>query len=68
MADKKIRSVAKTFSWRFLIFVYWVIFGYIFTNSIKIASILGIGSIIPLFFSYFHERAWNKISWGKEKD
>ena len=29
MADKKIRSVAKTFSWRFFIFVYWVIFGYI---------------------------------------
>ncbi len=68
MGDKKIRSVAKTFSWRFLIFLYWMLFGYIFTGSIKIAGILGIGSIIPLFFYYFHERAWNKIKWGKDNE
>ena len=24
----------------------------------------GIGSIIPLFFYYFHERIWNKVKWG----
>ena len=41
-----------------------VIFGYIFTGSLKGASILGLGSIIPLFFYYFHERVWNKIKWG----
>ncbi len=64
MADKKIRSVAKTFSWRFFIFVYWVIFGYIYTGTFTGAGILGIGSIIPLFFYYFHERIWNKIKWG----
>ena len=54
MADKKIRSVAKTFSWRFLIFIYWMIFGYIFTGSIKVAGILGDwinNSFIFLLFS-----------------
>ena len=50
MADKKIRSVAKTFSWRLFIFIYWVIFGYIYTGTFVGAGILGIGSIIPLFF------------------
>ena len=40
MADKKIRSVAKTFSWRFLIFVYWMIFGYIFTGTFKVIEII----------------------------
>ena len=50
MADKKVRSVAKTFSWRFFIFLYWLVFGYIFTGTFKGASILGLGSIIPLFF------------------
>jgi len=25
---------------------------------------LGLGSIIPLFFYYFHERIWNKVKWG----
>ena len=39
MSDKKIRSIAKTFSWRLLIFIYWMIFGYIFTGSFKIAGI-----------------------------
>ena len=53
MAEKKIRSIAKTFSWRILIFLYWVLFGYIFTGSFKLAGILGIGSIVPIFFITF---------------
>ena len=53
MADKKIRSIAKTFSWRFIIFVYWVIFGYIYTGTFTGAGILGVGSIVPLFFTIF---------------
>jgi len=40
MADKKIRSVAKTFSWRFFIFIYWMIFGYIYTGTFTGAGIL----------------------------
>jgi|TARA_B110000240_G_C13157925_1_gene308130 uncharacterized membrane protein len=66
MADKKVRSVAKTFSWRFFIFVYWLVFGYVLTGTLKGASILGLGSIIPLFFYYFHERMWNQIRWGTD--
>ena len=66
MADKKIRSIAKTFSWRSFIFIYWIVFGYILTGTFKGASILGIGSIVPLFFYYFHERLWNRIKWGTD--
>ena len=47
------RSVAKTFSWRLIIFIYWVIFGYIYTGTFSGAGILGVGSIIPLLFYYF---------------
>tara|TARA_B100001063_G_scaffold38832_1_gene32497 strand:- start:742 stop:942 length:201 start_codon:yes stop_codon:yes gene_type:complete len=64
MSDKKIRSVAKTFSWRLFIFIYWSFFGYIFTGTFTGAGILGFGSIIPLFFYYFHERIWNRVKWG----
>ena len=64
MADKKLRSVAKTFSWRLIIFIYWVIFGYIYTGTFSGAGILGVGSIIPLLFYYFHERIWDKVKWG----
>ena len=53
MADKKIRSVAKTFSWRLFIFIYWVIFGYIYTGTFVGAGILGVGSIVPLFSIIF---------------
>ena len=38
----------------------------LFTGSFKVAGILGLGSIIPLFFYYFHERIWNKIKWGTD--
>lgn len=62
MADKKIRSVAKTFSWRLFIFIYWVIFGYIFTGSFKGAGILGLGSIIPLFFIIFMKEFGIKLN------
>ena len=67
MADKKVRSVAKTFSWRSFIFIYWLVFGYALTGTFKGASILGLGSIIPLFFYYFHERIWNRIRWGTDR-
>ena len=67
MADKKIRSIAKTFSWRFIIFVYWVIFGYIYSGTFTGAGILGVGSIVPLFFYYFHERIGAKLNGGPIK-
>ena len=62
MADKKIRSVAKTFSWRFIIFVYWVIFGYIYTGTFTGAGILGVGSIVPLFFTIFTKEFGAELS------
>ena len=62
MADKKIRSIAKTFSWRFIIFVYWVIFGYIYTGTFTGAGILGVGSIVPLFFTIFMREFGTRLS------
>ena len=64
MADKKIRSIAKTFSWRFIIFSEMCIRDSIYTGTFTGAGILGVGSIVPLFFYYFHERIWNKVKWG----
>ena len=62
MADKQIRSIAKTFSWRFFIFIYWVIFGYIYTGTFTGAGILGVGSIIPLFFIIFTKEFGIKLN------
>ena len=52
-------------SWAFYALGFlMVVFGYIYTGTFTGAGILGFGSIIPLFFYYFHERIWNKIKWG----
>ena len=54
MADKKIRSIAKTFSWRFLIFLYWMLFGYIFTGAKT-------GSVYQASLSYGSNRIIDKV-------
>ncbi|MBI36130.1 MAG: hypothetical protein CL568_00925 [Alphaproteobacteria bacterium] len=66
--ETKKRSLLKTITWRSFVFLYWAVFGYIATGSVTNAGIFGLGSIIPSFFYYVHERFWNKISWGREPD
>ena len=66
--ETKKRSFIKTLTWRSFVFLYWAVFGYIATGSIKNAGIFGLGSIIQSFFYYVHERIWNNISWGRSSD
>ena len=55
MEDLQKRSILKHF---------WVI-----TGNWKIGgSIAGIEVMTKMFFYYFHERIWNKIEWGKNKE
>ena len=50
---QKIRSIIKIFSWKFFIFIYWVIFGYIytgtFTGTFTGTGILGVDLMIHIF-------------------
>jgi uncharacterized membrane protein len=66
--DTKVRSLAKTISWRITgtaatFLISWFILGDIKTS--------GAIAIIQLTFNtviyFFHERLWNKILWGKQK-
>ena len=41
--DTQKRSFIKTLTWRSFVFLYWAIFGYIATGSIKNAGIFGLG-------------------------
>ena len=66
MKDKISRSVWKTTSWRIIATVDTVIISYLITGSIKIAASIGsIEVVTKIFLYYYHERAWNKISFGK---
>lgn len=60
------RSIAKTISWRLVGTLDTIIISWIITGEITMA--LSIGSIelvSKMLLYFFHERAWNKIKWGK---
>ncbi len=64
--DKITRSIAKTISWRLVGTLDTIIISWIITGEITMA--LSIGSIelvSKMLLYFFHERAWNKIKWGK---
>ena len=66
MYDKISRSIWKTTSWRILATLDTVIISYLITKSIKMAASIGsIEVITKIILYYYHERAWNKIPFGK---
>jgi len=60
------RSITKAVSYRIVIVILDFTFIYLFTRNTDIA--LGFVIVSNLYTTvayYIHERAWNKISWGK---
>jgi len=69
MAEKAYRSVAKTVSWRTVGTLDTVIISYFITGNLTMAASIGsIELFTKMVLYYFHERAWNKISFGKIKE
>jgi hypothetical protein len=67
MNDSAVRSLAKAVSWRVTGTIDTFIISWLITGQVLIASGIAFTEImtkIALF--WFHERVWNKISWGKE--
>ena len=66
MADKKIRSVAKTVTWRlwsmFVLFVIGLILGLSSAHALEWTIVT---NILFVVVHYTHERIWNLIKWGK---
>ncbi|WP_320035515.1 DUF2061 domain-containing protein [Halarcobacter sp.] len=69
MAEKAYRSVAKSVSWRAVGTLDTVIISYFITGNLTMAASIGsIELFTKMALYYFHERAWNKISFGKVKE
>ena len=69
MHEKPYRSVVKAVSWRAVGTLDTMIVSYFVTgNLIMAASIGSIEVITKMALYYFHERAWNKLSFGKVKE
>jgi uncharacterized membrane protein len=69
MHEKPYRSVVKAISWRTVGTIDTMIVSYFITgNLIMAASIGSIEVITKMALYYFHERAWNKLSFGRVKE
>jgi len=68
MQEKAYRSVVKTISWRTVGTLDTIIISYFITGNLAMAASIGsIEVVTKMILYYFHERAWNKISLGREK-
>ena len=68
MHEKPYRSVAKTISWRTVGTLDTIIISYFITGNLVMAASIGsIEVITKMALYYFHERAWNKLSFGRVK-
>ena len=64
--EKPLRSIMKGISWRVIASVTTIVLVYLFTRSFTLSLEVGaIEVVAKLTFYYLHERAWNKVRWGK---
>ncbi|KJJ84212.1 hypothetical protein OMAG_001896 [Candidatus Omnitrophus magneticus] len=62
------RSFFKALSWRVVGLIITIITIYLYSKKIKDALAVGlISDLIKFGIYYFHERAWNKVDFGREK-
>ena len=69
MHEKPYRSVVKTISWRTVGTLDTIIISYFITGNLVMAASIGsIEVVTKMILYYFHERAWNKLSFGRIKE
>ena len=67
MIERKRRSIAKTISWRLVGTIDTIIISWLVVGNINFALTIGGVELFTKMTLYFlHERAWNKISFGRE--
>ncbi len=68
MIERKSRSIVKTISWRAVGTVDTVFISWLITGHVAFAlSIGGVELFTKMLLFYLHERAWNKIGFGRVK-
>ncbi|MGQ1786456.1 MULTISPECIES: DUF2061 domain-containing protein [unclassified Saccharicrinis] len=68
MKEKRYRTLIKTISWRVTGTIDTFLVAYLITGKVGVAaSIGGVEVFTKLLLYYWHERAWNRINYGKTK-
>ena len=66
MKDSGARSFAKTLTWRITGSTSTFIIAYVITGRWDISSGIAVAQMIMNTFLYLiHERAWNRVNWGR---
>lgn len=69
MKEKNYRSILKTISWRTIGTIDTILISYFVIGDLKWAmSIGGVELFTKMGLYFVHERTWNKIQLGKEKE
>lgn len=64
--DNPQRSLVKTITWRITGSSATFLIAYVLIGDFTVAGVIGVAQIvINTILYYAHERAWNKIKWGK---
>ncbi len=66
MKEKPYRSIAKAVSWRAVGTIDTILIAWLVVGKLEFAvTIGGVELFTKMVLYYFHERAWNKIKFGK---
>ena len=66
MKVSKRRSLIKAFTWRLVGTVDTFVISFIVTRKLSFAlAISSVEVVTKILLYYFHERAWNKVRWGR---
>jgi len=66
MSEKSYRSIVKSISWRTIGTIDTIVISYFITGKATLAiSIGGIEVFTKMALYFFHERAWNRINFGR---
>ena len=61
------RSILKTLTFRAIATLITSVLVFTFTRNMIMAGVVGLlDLILKLIIYYFHERLWNRISWGQK--
>ena len=66
LTEKRSRSLIKTLTWRIVASIDTFLISWLVSGKVSIGvTIASLEIITKLVIYYFHERAWDKIKWGK---
>lgn len=69
MAETLKRTFVKSISWRIFAALLTALLFYVMVGNLGAAAAVGVVDGIIKFILYFaHERLWNRIDYGREKD